>query len=90
MALIVEIFSKRKKKQKILLAKEKITFFKKIQKNKSTFIFLTVLVSVNIEKELLKPTVLINRIELLNYKISGVFSYLVKQLQYFCSRKREQ
>jgi hypothetical protein len=51
---------------------------KKIQKEKSTFIFLTVLVSANIEKELPKSTILINRIELLNYKISGIFLYLIE------------
>jgi hypothetical protein len=49
MALIVEFSSKEKKKQKVLLPKEKTTSFKKIQKDKSTFIYLTVLVSADIK-----------------------------------------
>jgi hypothetical protein len=42
--------------------------------------FLTALVSADIEENLSKFTVLINRVELLNYKIFEIFSYLVKQL----------
>jgi hypothetical protein len=89
MALIVEFFFKRKKKQKIFLPKEKTTSLKKIQKVKSTFIYLTVLISADIEEKLPKSTVLINKIELLNYKISGVFLYLVEQLSsIFVSERR--
>jgi hypothetical protein len=75
--LIVES-SKEKKKQKILPPKEKTTSLKKIQQSKSTYIYLTVLVSADIKEELPKSSVLINRVELLNYKISGIFLYLVE------------
>ena len=80
MALIVKSSSKGKKKRKVLPPKEKTTSLKKIKKGKSTFTFLTISVSADIEEDLSKPTVIINRVELLNHKISGVFPYLVEQL----------
>jgi hypothetical protein len=61
-------------------AKRKNNFpLKNLKKGKSTFIFLTILVSA----------VLINRIELLNYKISEIFSYLVEQLSNISVLERE-